>query len=55
MLWLFPLQGNAVEVAIAKHVWAPSGLPGYNTVLEHREFSEKAGLVIICALQEAPN
>ena len=55
MLCLFPVLGNVAEVAIEKHVGAPSGLPGYNTTPEHREFSEKAGLVIICALQEAPN
>ena len=55
MLCPFPEQENIAEVAIEDHVRAPSGLPGYDATPEHREFSKKAGFVMICALQRVPD
>jgi len=48
-------KGILAEITIKKHVQALSRLPGYNAMPNHREFSEKARFVIICALQKVPD
>jgi len=55
MLYPFPEQGNIAEIAIEDHVRTPSGLPEYDATPEHREFSKKAGFIMICALQKVPD
>jgi len=54
MLCPFSEQRNVAEVAIEDRVRAPSGLPGYDAMLEHRKFSKKSRFVMICALQKVP-